>query len=281
MIVSVEFPTDEGFWGRECKSCQKYFKIHVEDLRETAYCAYCGNEFDNHDLNTPEQQAALDKVKTQLGLSVAEEMFGDMFHEVFKNSKDWEYKPGRKTQITPPEKHLEKKIDTQLKCSCGTRFHVYGIFGFCPGCKDENVMIYEENLKIILKEIDISTNQERQLRHAYNDLVSTFERFANQYGDKLGVAEKTSYQDLKNARKAFKKFGIDIYEGLDADEKKTIKLIFHKRHVYQHNDGKVNTKLLKEFPSETFEVGQQVQLDRSEFIEGVEVLKKVIKNILQ
>ncbi|MEQ9403195.1 MAG: hypothetical protein RIM99_06410 [Cyclobacteriaceae bacterium] len=281
MIVSVEFPTDQGFWGRECKRCKKYFKIHVEDLQEKSYCAYCGEEFDNLDLNTPEQQDALDKVKRQLGLSVAEKLFGDMMQDVFKNSKIWEYKPGKKTQITPPKEHLEKKVDSALKCSCGTRFHVFGIFGFCPGCRDENIMIYEENLKIILKEIEESDNMIRQLRHAYNDLVSTFERFGKQYGDKLGIAKGTNYQDLKNVVRAFKKFDIDIYEGISLEEKLIIKKIFQKRHVLQHNAGRINEKFQKQFPEEEFQLGEQVPLDKNEFICGAEVLKKVINNILK
>ena len=39
-------------------------------------------------------------------------------------------------------------------------------------------------------------------------------------------------------------FGIDLFEGLDADDVVFVRLMFHRRHVYEHNGGEVDQKYL-------------------------------------
>lgn len=142
-------------------------------------------------------------------------------------------------------------------------------------------MIYEENLKIILQEIDQATNKQRQLRHAYSDLVATFEYFGNQYGERLGLPNNTNYQNLKNARKAFKKYGIDIYSELSDIEKINIKQVFQKRHAFQHHRGKVTLEYIREFPQKNLTKGENLELIEEEFKSAVKVLSKIINRIIK
>ena len=41
----IGFPTNEGFFGRECNGfyCGCYFKIHKDSFKEQMHCPYCGN----------------------------------------------------------------------------------------------------------------------------------------------------------------------------------------------------------------------------------------------
>lgn len=279
MIVSVNFPTDEGFWGRECESCNKYFKIHIDDMKEKNFCTYCGEEFEGEELRTKKQQKEIQRVAEQVVVSEFQKMMASVFRP--KKTKNIEYKPGKRVKVTPPKNHLEEKVDSEIHCDCGTRFHVYGIFGYCPGCQDENIMIYEENLKIVLKEIENTNNKQRQLRHAYDDLVSTFEYFGKQYGDKLGAAKNTNYQNLTNTRKALKKFQIDIYEGLKPDEKLTIKKVFLKKHAFQHHRGKITEEYIRAFPQEKLTLTDNLELNDQEFKDAVTVLRKMIDQIVK
>lgn len=201
---NISIPTDGGFWGRECQSCRKYFKIDADDQKETLYCPYCGVNSKNDDLDTKQQEDAIDEIAGQIGLKIVEDELDRMFKNLARKSKTITHKNGKKTRVKQLTRHLEKEVDTEIECSiCATKFQVYGIFGFCPGCGEDNVMIYEANLKIILNEINNSNNPKRYLRHAYKDLVTTFELYCKRVSriHQLGEAR---FQNLLNTKKFFK-----------------------------------------------------------------------------
>ncbi|MBK6965081.1 MAG: hypothetical protein IPH20_14370 [Bacteroidales bacterium] len=54
-----------------------------------------------------------------------------------------------------------------------------------PGLQEDNTMIYEANLQIILNEVRNSNNPQRALRHAYGDLVTTFELIVKKVSEKI------------------------------------------------------------------------------------------------
>lgn len=278
--TNISFPTDDGFWGRECKACEKYFKIHIESLTDKLYCPYCGNQFNNEELYTPEQNKAIEQIAGDIAKAYIEEEFDKMFRNISRKSKFWKYKPGRKTKVREISKHVEKDVDSKIKCTnCESSFHVFGIFGYCPICRDENLLLYEENFKIIQKEILESKNPNRQLRHAYNDLVTAFENFARQYALKYNLPSNTNFQNLKNTRKVFKKIGIDIFHKISETEKLTIRRCFSKRHA-QHQGGIVTEQYIKEIPEDDKLLNEKVTLSNEELEEGVRVLRKMVDQIL-
>jgi hypothetical protein len=68
-------------------------------------------------------------------------------------------------------RYKEREVDSELTCpECGVIFQVFGIFGFCPGCRSENQAIYAANLAIVRQEIASAPDGDRALRHAYSDL---------------------------------------------------------------------------------------------------------------
>ena len=138
--------------------------------------------------------------------------------------------------------YREKRVDSELSCSdCTALFQVFGVFGFCPGCRSENQAVYDANLAILRRELAAANDQGRVLRHAYSDLVSSFEHFcAGRASEEL---RKTQFQDLFKARGAFKEQrGVDILTGLSADEILTLRRVFHKRHAHIHNRGLIGDR---------------------------------------
>ena len=70
-----------------------------------------------------------------------------MFKSAFQGSKNITYKPApRTTKRTVHPNYVEREVDTEFECAeCSTRFQVYGVFGYCPGCSCENLKIYDAN----------------------------------------------------------------------------------------------------------------------------------------
>lgn len=279
LTYKISIPTDNGFWGRECNKCEKYFKVDSDQIKDEMHCPYCGELQENDDMWTKSQKDEVDKIAHQIGKRFIEDELDKMFKNLARGSKNMTYKPGRRTQVSKPTSHLEKEVDSEIECpSCKTKFQVYGVFGFCPGCKEDNVLIYEANLQIILSEIENSANTKRSLRHAYKDLVTTFELYCRRIA-RIHDLGNANFQNLLNTKKFFKKESVDIYNGIEYTEKVTLKRIFEKRHAYEHGTGEITESYIKNVPEDSKLIGQVAELSKDEFMLGVAIIKKVIKNI--
>lgn len=157
ITYTLSIPTDNGFIGRECNSCKKYFKIYLDDKKDHLYCPYCGTHQPDDETWTKVQQQAIDKVAGDFAKRLVEDELDKMFGRLARGSKFMKYTPGTKTIVRQPTHHLERKVDSEIVCSnCKTKFQIFGIFGFCPGCKEDNINIYEVNLQIIKDELEKS-----------------------------------------------------------------------------------------------------------------------------
>lgn len=284
----ISIPTPEGFIGNSCKNikCGKYFKVLATDLKEEMYCPYCGSSASKMDFRTKEQnkyieEAAMEKAK-EFAYREIDKMFGNLAREFGSNkSVTFKHTPinYKAKSVTP--RYKEKQVDSELNCpSCKVSFQVYGIFGFCPGCRIENMLIYDTNIQIIKKEYDNSDNKERALRHAYSDLVSTFEKFC-QNKSALVNEVKPSFQELFEARKFFKAhFSVDLFSDLLDPELLTLRRVFQKRHTYVHSDGAINEKYIKKIPEDNKLLGTKAVLTFDEFWEASLILRKVIDRLI-
>jgi len=139
-----------------------------------------------------------------------------------------------------------------------------------------------KNREIILKEIKNATDKKRSLRHAYNDVVSTFEAYCKLVSKKYQLVN-TNFQNLKSTRALFKKYGLDIYVNVSDDEKIFIKSVFEKRHAYQHSQGIITDSFIQNIPYDKHLLGMTAALSISEITGGIEILKasRIIFPLLQ
>ncbi len=288
LTFQISIPTDEGFLGRECNNpdCKKYFRVFVESVEEELYCPYCGRKFSGSELWTPEQlryaqQAAIEKAKEYM-FGEIDKMFGDLARRNRGNKNViFKHKPTnyRAKHISP--NYSEKQVDTELVCpECQFRFQVFGIFGYCPKCRTENLKIYDANLVIILQEIANSQEPNRALRHAYSDLVSTFEQFCRKKAASF-TQETTRFQNITDTRDFFKKhLNKNIFDGISEDEQRIIRRVFQKRHLYEHDGGIVNAKYVQIIPEDRKLLGQLAPLSEDEFRAAADILRRVLNNLI-
>lgn len=193
----VTLPTDEGFIGRECSNpdCSKYFRVHEESVTDEMNCPYCGQRFATSELLTGDQTAYLMESAAEQAKEYASREFSKMFGDLQRETRHNKYvtfKPSTPYTAKPVAPHYtEREVDSEIVCpTCGSRFQVDGIFAHCVGCGSENIAIYDANLEVIRAEVEAGSNSQRVLRHAYNDLVATFEsicaRRARMFTDERG-----------------------------------------------------------------------------------------------
>lgn len=286
--ISIHIPTKEGYVGRACNNseCEQYFKVSEESFHETMYCPYCGDSFTSDELLTSDQIGHVNDVAEQEALEYVQKQLQDMLKKSFGSSLSKKsgitYTPGTIQKKTIHPSYEEREVDSELQChKCGAKFQVYGVFGFCPGCREENILVYDANIKIIESEISSSSNPERQLRHAYNDLVSTFENICTRKSLLL-TEDKGRFQDLFEARKHFKRHAtIDILENLSQEQLLTLRRLFQKRHLYVHSDGTVNEQYVKKIPEDSNMQGQKALLSLEELKEAAVALRDVIGDLVK
>ena len=283
--LSISVPTDSGFIGRSCASCHRYFKVHVDFLDKLLHCAYCGVGSSKEDLLTADQrrhvkQAGLEKAK-EIAYREVDRMMADLARR-FRGQKHitFKHKPVnyRARLVTPT--YRERKVDSEITCpQCGTRFQVYGIFGYCPGCTSEQTLIYDANVEIIQSEVHGSADPRRALRHAYGDLVSTFETICKRHANRLHITGGR-FQDLFDARKTFKDaVGIDMLETVPPANLLILRRVFQKRHTAGHAGGVIDEKYVRLIPEDRAMLGKEVEFSLPEFLEAARILRPVLLRI--
>lgn len=284
MSILKLVPTDEGFLGRECNSpsCKKYFRVYADSIKEEMHCPYCGEVFSNSELHTTDQINYFREAAKEKAIAYArgelDKMFAGLSRQ-FSGNKHVTIKhtPSARRPRTVAPTYTESKVDSELKCpDCGFLFQVYGVFGFCPGCNTENMLIYDANISIIRKEISEAPVKNRVLRHAYDDLVATFEHFCLSRAAGF-EGNKPSFQDLFEARRYFKEKGnLDILDGITPAESLCARRIFQKRHAYQHAGGKITDKYVRRIPEDSTLLGTDAELSELEFEEGARIFRVII-----
>jgi hypothetical protein len=286
---SISLPTRDGFLGRECNNpdCKRYFQVHKESILSEMFCPYCGIKFSNNQLWTEDQNTYTRAAATEKGKEYVfgeiDKMFGKLARQTSGNKTvKFTHKPSnyRAKKVFPS--YTERQVDSELICpDCNFRFQVYGIFGYCPGCRSENIKIYDANLEIIKQEVNSSKDPQRALRHAYADLVSTFESFCKKKAKQLNT-ENIRFQMLFEVRKLFKDhLGVDIFSGLSNDDLLALRRVFQKRHAYEHHQGIIEEKYIRMIPEDTHLLNQKAELSLDEFITASQALRYAFENLLQ
>ena len=284
----VSIPSDDGFIGRSCKNpqCGRYFKIELDSLRDNMFCPYCGQQFSKEQMWTNDQESYFKAAATEQAKEVAyaeiDKMFSNMSRKIGRSKyASSRRKPMRYHAKPVYPRYQERSVDSEIICTkCQFPFQVYGIFGYCPGCGSENLRIYDANLEIIKQDVRNSVNKQRSLRHAYSDIVSTFEIVATARAAAI-TQDKNNFQSLYETRKFFKKrTGKDIFNSIDVSKIRQLQRLFQKRHVYEHNNGIISSRYVQKMPEDTHLQGQVAELSIEELEFAAETLRYVLDRLV-
>lgn len=245
------------------------------------HCPYCAASFSNDQLWTNDQLEYVRGVVAHKVLPDIVDEFRRMMRDTFKGP-NWTFKSGGPTPRPPmPVPPTEKAVDSELRCpDCAVRFQVDGIFGYCPGCRSENLRLYDANLEIIRREVAGGAAPERTLRHAYADLVSTFEIFCRKEAATTSISP-ARFQNLGAARQAFLNgLGVDILAGLAATDNLALRRAFQKRHVWEHNDGVIDQRYVSEVPEDAALLGQKAPLSLDELELAAHAVRQVLETLI-
>lgn len=298
--IIIRLPTDkDGYLGRECpnRACKGYFKIApgsgTKQVTELC-CPYCAH------VAHPTKFITQDQLK--YAKSVAIRRLDDALLNVLKGLET-ETKPTRgfgigvSIEVKPGPRppiycFREKALETHVECSnCARRYAVFGVFAFCPDCRQHNsFQILSKNLEIVVKMLDLACSgnfqselSEHLVGNALEDCVSAFDGFARELcrvnAQAASDADKTlrlSFQNLPRAREEVKAlFNVDIAEAVTDDEWKIVNTAFQKRHLLAHKMGVVDSDYVKKSCDTRAIAGRKIRLNAEEVRQVVLILKKL------
>ena len=141
--------------------------------------------------------------------------------------------------------------------------------------------MYDANWEIIKKEILASVNKESSIRHAYSDLVSTFESFCRKKAKLISI-EKGRFQNIEHTRQLFKeRLKIDLFQDLEQKDIRKIKRVFEKRNIAEHNAGIISKRYVEQIPEDVGLLGQKAELSIDELESASKILKVMLDKFMQ
>ncbi len=279
----------DGYTGRECPECKKYFKIKFgTGLPDTdvCHCPYCNHIGQQNEFWTEKQ--------IEYAKSVAvHKISGDLL----KSLKKMERRPNKNELIsigvmvrgrpTPIAYYSEKKLEEKVTCSnCTLEYTIYGVFGYCPDCGIYNSQqIVSANFDLVLNMLDLASKADgdvkgKLIENALEDTVSAFDGFGREQCSELN--QNISFQNISTARvRLLKEHGVDISMGLSAEQWNFIVVQFQKRHLLSHKMGVIDAEYVKKTGEAQSLIGRKVSITEDDVRLLAGHLKVIAENLFK
>jgi hypothetical protein len=164
----------------------------------------------------------------------------------------------------------EESQQHKFTCRACEEFNdILGRFGYCSLCGTRNDLAeFEDEVVIAIRE---RLNTGAPPHDGVRDAIAAFDTLVGQYAKQLAeqvpmtarrVARLTKYSfhDLDEVRAVFRDwFDIDICAGVKDSEVAQVKLMFYRRHIYEHNGGEVDQKYLEKSGDTTVRLKQVIR----------------------
>lgn len=313
VTMHVTLPSDDaGHIGRQCPSCRRLFRMHVEDydalpddLRLT--CPYCCAEDDHSEFMTKQQlaraEAAAGEYAQQLVAGKLDEMFSGLARRV--NSRRGavriEYSGGSSRSVRPkplPPIVEEAPIRERRCASCQNRYAVFGEHVACPVCgplpprvvtedaldaQEAALAALDQVPSEVLDQLREAGSLERTASGALGSVVSILETFLKKTLDRAtggnAVIAKMGnvFQRLDDAAQLYRDhLTIDLPAGMGVPNWDRLCLLYGIRHLATHTNGIVDQRHLTRFPARGYTLGQRVTVTLPDARDAIRLARSLV-----
>jgi hypothetical protein len=236
----------EGKFGHHCPVCKGYWR----DEAGTQYCPYCGLRESGHAFLSDAQQSYVQQYCEKMREAMAEEKDGEYVIDM-----DAVADAAGSDSEKPPFYYAEESQQNKFKCNaCGSYNDILGVYGYCSRCGTRHD--FQELSEKVIPAIRERINAGGQYEACVRDAVSAFDSVTGGYVKQLlqhvpltqarrNKLEGKRFQNLQQVREDLEEvFGIDIQDGIGSADFEFAKLMFHRRHVYEHKGGEADEKYI-------------------------------------
>lgn len=255
----------QGKFGHQCYSCGGYWRSDAMPL----LCPYCAARGDSHMFLSEAQQRYVAQYCLELQDALAADQDGEHIIDMDAVA-DAVGKDGEKPPFYYAEESQQKRFDCP---ACGAFNDVIGRFCYCSACGTRNDLCELEG--DTLAKLRTRANAGGGYEACVSDAVGAFDTFVSQYVKQLvrrvplrsarkSRLARMRFHNLQTTAVELKAgFDIDVLEGLKPDEVEFATLMFHRRHIHEHNGGVVDEKYLADSGDKSVRLGQAVRETQS------------------
>jgi hypothetical protein len=270
----------EGKYGRQCIACNGYWRSELGQ-----FCPYCGIRGTVVEFMTDGQRSYVEQWCAAMDKALLTNVGGEYVIDLDSVADA--------ADTALPEKpafyYAEQSQQHSYNCAACNAFNdILGTFGYCTGCGSRNDLHIFVEKKI--PELRGRINSGGPYETCAKEAVAAFDSFIGQYVEQLvkRVAmtpgrkmrlEKVRFHDFQIVERDMRElFDINIAKDLTEDERAFAKLIFHRRHVYEHLGGEADQKYVND-SGENVRVGQALRESLQTAHRAIGVVHKMACNV--
>lgn len=273
----------EGRFGHRCPFCRGYWRSDSVSALWKLTCPYCGSRAATHEFLTIGQQSYVREY-----CRMTEDALGAPDGEYVLDMDEIADAIGRDAP-KPKLYYAEESQQNKFNCSaCGSFNDILGRYGYCSNCGTFNGLVeLEKDLGRIRERVATG----RDLESCTKDAVATFDSFARQTARKLAHVipmtprrrkewKRRLFQQLSDAIHDFREvFDIDLVKGLAPNDISFATLMFHRRHVYEHNGGEVDEKYIQDSGDTSVRPKQVIRESKQSVGRLCDIVAKLASNL--
>lgn len=316
MQESVAIPCDDhGHLDRLCPAddCGSRFKVFADDWRdkvpdESAWCPSCGRPKEPSEFITDEQRKYLTSIA---GYRAQEAIYqGLKASERSHNRRQTRHRGGMfsvttkvKVEGPPPKRPAVMdpwdQMKSQHSCSgCGCRFAIVGAWFYCPACGQQDPLaMFSQSLAGIRHamscidealaslDADLAADMRRRsIEESLGGLVTTFQVVAEAiYSAVPGASTPgmNAFQNLDRGSQLWENVGGTRFEDLlEVGGYNRAKLLFQRRHVFQHRNGIIDQRYLDRSGDLAYRVGERLVAQPADILELADHVERLIGGLV-
>jgi hypothetical protein len=277
----------EGLFGHECPACGQYWRSQGASAYWAITCPYCGLRADGHRFLTAGQRRFVDMMCAITRDAIEAEKDGTVGIDMDKVADEIV-----KTGERPSFYYTEESRQNRFTCpACRGVNDILGTYGYCTNCGTRN------DLQEFTRTIEGTHARTRErmtagefLHPAVPESVSAFDSMAKQYAKQLAARvpmtarrrktlESALFHDMKRVADLNAWFEIDVLHGIDPTDQAFIRLMFQRRHVYEHNGGQVDQTYLDQSGDTSVRLGQALRESPESIFRLTGLIQKMAGNL--
>ncbi len=314
--IPVTLHSDEkGYLDRECpnEDCLYTFKVLMKDWEEKVsdkevHCPLCGYVDTADKWWTQDQLNKVHDITKSWAMNYIQGELDKAFKKLERSTRHNKYcriayKPGRRITFINNPIGQREEWETEICCEkCGTHYSVIGSAFFCPCCGyNSAVTSYNNSLDSIQRMLESLKDMKSMMTEKYNadtaetmcrsllessigDMVSAFQKFAScKYEELSGkISRVNDFQMIDKGSQLFEtETGYKYSDWLSADELNSMKVMFQKRHLLEHNNGMVDQRYIDKSHDTNYSVGQRIIVKEADAFGLMRIIRKLGNELIK
>lgn len=250
--LSIFIASDsQGKFGHQCPDCAGYWRSGGAPAKWKMTCPYCGNRGDAHQFLTQGQLKYLEACCALADQAMSDPEDGEHIIDMDEVA-DAVGKEGERPAFYYAEETQQNKFTCR---ACGDFNDILGRYGYCSSCGTHNgVSELEADLKAIRASADANLDYSTCVKGTVAAFDSYSRQIAKQLASRIPMTparrkewERKLFHNLKACADELEStFDIRPFRSMNQDEIAFATLMFHRRHVYEHNGGEVDEKYIRD-----------------------------------